>query len=135
MPEQQVVDFDSLKYENGLFLFNEQPFTGCAVQPCPEGSPWREIPFVNGTERGVVRSGHRNGRLEETPCVRGAKHGIEREWFENGSLKSESLVEFGCLMRKEARNEQQEVIEHYERAASDPMYSKIIAWRNAEKAG
>jgi antitoxin component YwqK of YwqJK toxin-antitoxin module len=136
MDEPPEVDPDTLEYENGVFLFDGQLFTGLGVQRYPEGKKRDEVPFVNGREDGIARSWHRNGRLAgETTYVRGVKHGPRREWFDDGSLKSEELFEFDLLMRKEVRNERQEVIEHNECSTTAPIYQKIIERRKAGGPG
>jgi antitoxin component YwqK of YwqJK toxin-antitoxin module len=136
MAEQQEVDPDTLEYVNGMFLLGGQPFTGLGVQRFPDGSKRDEVPFVDGREHGVARSWYRDGRLAgETTYVRGVKHGPRREWFEDGSLRSEELIEFDLLTRKEVRNERQEVIERYECPTSDPVYQRIVERRKAGGPG
>jgi antitoxin component YwqK of YwqJK toxin-antitoxin module len=132
MNEQQEVDPDTLDCVNGVFFLNGQPFTGMGLQRYSDGSKRDEVPFLDGREHGVARSWYRDGRLAgETTYVRGVKHGPRREWFENGLLRSEELFEFDLVMRKEVRNDHQEVIENYECPTSAPIYRRIIEQRNA----
>ena len=130
------VAYDDLEYStSGVFLLDGEPFSGTAVDRDQEGRKVSEVPFVNGHENGVARSWHANGQIEgETPYVDGIMHGIRREFFDDGSLRGEETIEFGTLMRKEVLNHTGQVVDHYERQPSDPLYQNVVKQR-AEARG
>ena len=136
MSHHTDIPYDDLEYTpEGLFLLNGKPFSGTTVDRDPEGRKLSEVPFRDGREHGIARSWHRNGQLAgETPYVDGIMHGIRRELFDDGSLKSEEVIEFGTLMRKEVHARCGEITERYERAPSDPLFQNVVRRRSQRGA-
>ncbi|MEI8376755.1 MAG: hypothetical protein WCJ35_28405 [Planctomycetota bacterium] len=132
MSHQTEVKYDDLEYTpEGLFLLDGQPYSGTALNRDSEGRKVSEVPFLNGREHGVARSWYANGQLaEETPYLDGTMHGIRREMFEDGSLQSEEVIEFGTLMRKAVHDHKGQLVDHYERQPSDPLYQNVLQRRS-----
>jgi hypothetical protein len=131
MSPYNEVAYDDLEYTtSGLFLLNGEPFSGATIDRDEAGHKVCEVLFVKGHENGVARSWHSNGQLQgETPYVDGMMHGIRREFSDDGLLRSEEVIEFGTLMRKEVRDRTGQVVDLYERQPFDPLYQNVIKRR------
>jgi len=118
--QPMTISYNDLEYlPEGIYLFQGKAFTGVAVDYDVCGVKNYELPFLDGHEHGLARGWHLNGQLgAETPYANGVVHGTQREWFEDGSLRSETICEFGHIVRREVRNQRQEVVELYERPST-----------------
>lgn len=129
----QEAQYDDLFYDNGKFYLDGQIFTGVGIQRNGNGVKISEVPFVEGCEHGLGQSWYNNGALKGcTPYRHGIIHGVRRRWFADGSVQSEEVFEYGWLMKKEVRNENQQIVESYDRPASDPKYQEIVKLRSQE---
>lgn len=131
MIQKSKVKYDDLEYlPEGVFLFDSRPFTGVAIDRNNSGAIISEVPFVDGRQHGLARTWHANGRPSlERPYVHGESHGLAHEWFEDGSLKSETVFEFGTMMKRELRDRTGTLVEMFIRPSSDQLYQNVLKRR------
>lgn len=117
-----TVDLDELELvrSEGVFRYDDVPFTGHAEHHGPEGvllerttfrhgrrhgqralwypdgSPRMQSRYVDGRRDGVVRSWWPNGNLRsEGHLVDGVVHGVQRQWYATGTLFKELRYDKG----------------------------------------
>lgn len=131
MTQKSEVKYDDLEYlSEGIFLFDSRPFTGVAIDRNDRGAVISEVPFVHGLQHGLARAWHGNGRPSlERPYTHGESHGPAHEWFEDGSLKSETIFEFGIMMKQEVRDRAGTVVEMFVRPSSDQLFQNVLKRR------
>jgi antitoxin component YwqK of YwqJK toxin-antitoxin module len=123
---------DDLEYEptDGLYYYDNTPFTGMVYAIYPDGSMEYEGEYREGVSWGVTKEWYPEGQLAyESTCRNGGLHGIERRWHNNGVLASESTGEYGILVRKQQWNEQGKLTEEYQLREDNPDWKKILELR------
>ena len=60
-----AVDGDKLEERDGLWYFEEKPFTGVAVKKWPNDQKWGELTYKDGKEHGLAASWQKNGQKRE----------------------------------------------------------------------
>ncbi|MCB1227480.1 MAG: hypothetical protein KDK99_16805 [Verrucomicrobiales bacterium] len=90
----QTVPYDELEWQQDVYLWKNEPFSGVAVALHEDGSKKGEYPFVEGRFDGVVREFWPNGQQSvETHFEKGQRHGSNRYWNEAGQLTKEQIYE------------------------------------------
>lgn len=85
-----------LRAQEGLFYFNNQPFTGLAVKYYADSVLAQEIAYVNGKKEDFLRRWFPNGQLsQESSYKNGRLHGKSSTWWEDGVQRSESHFDNG----------------------------------------
>ena len=92
----QAVDGDELEERDGLWYFEEQPFTGDAVRKYPNGQKKRETTWKDGKGHGLYTFWYENGqKWAETTWEDGKLHGLAIWWHFNGQKHGEETYKDG----------------------------------------
>jgi antitoxin component YwqK of YwqJK toxin-antitoxin module len=80
----------SLRFENGLVLQQNKPFSGYIVSYYSSQKLRLKEAYLSGRAENVHQKWHENGQLQEQRgYLNNHKHGIHRGWWPNGKLKFE----------------------------------------------
>ena len=91
-----VVDYEKLERRDGLWYFEEKPFTGVAVMKYPNGQKRGEITWKDGKQDGLYTAWHENGqKMGEVTYKDGKLHGLGTGWYENGQKRGEGTFKDG----------------------------------------
>jgi antitoxin component YwqK of YwqJK toxin-antitoxin module len=87
-----------LQEEEGVYVFEERPFTGTAWRRHANGSLAEEVQYVNGEKHGLHFAFFANVRVSLVARYREGKlHGESLRWWDHGALRSVSYHYFGQL--------------------------------------
>jgi hypothetical protein len=126
------VDNDELEWstDGTHVLWKERPFTGVGLERWPDGSPFREIEYVNGLKQGCFRQWFPSGRLRREEYMdRDVCHGLSREWLDSGVLVREADYEFGIKLREVVRDSSGATIKEFVLSKEDPAYQTLELFR------
>jgi len=87
---QLIVDQDDsiLQLENGIYFYNNLPFSGYILSKYENGSPEEKSGYLNGKKEGISLEWFPNGSIRsERFYTNGEKNGIHYGWYENGSIR------------------------------------------------
>jgi len=85
-----------LRAQEGLFCYNNQPFTGLAVRHYADSALAEEVVYIDGKREEVLKRWFPNGQLSQKACYRnGRLHGLSLTWWEDGTPRSEANFENG----------------------------------------
>jgi antitoxin component YwqK of YwqJK toxin-antitoxin module len=86
-----VVDWDHLERRDGLWHFEEKPFTGVAVEKYKSGQKKVEGTYKDGKQHGLWTRWHENGqKYMEGTHKDGKANGMVTWWYENGQKSLEA---------------------------------------------
>ena len=86
--------YKDLKWQDDVYLLNDQPFTGMARDTHKNGKLKGEYPFADGHLHGVVKEWWDNGVMStETHFDKGQRHGLNRYWSKKGNLMKEQIYD------------------------------------------
>jgi antitoxin component YwqK of YwqJK toxin-antitoxin module len=67
--------------DGSIYLFNDVPFSGFAIETFPDGKLQTQMTLMLGLQDGVTRRWHDNGQLESEQTFRNGKPlGWHRKW-------------------------------------------------------
>jgi antitoxin component YwqK of YwqJK toxin-antitoxin module len=91
-----VVDYYKLSQGDGLFYFEEKPFTGVAISKYGNGKKGWELNYKDGKLDGPSTDWHLNGQKRvERNYKDGKDDGLYTWWYENGQKRKEDTYKDG----------------------------------------
>lgn len=82
----------------GIYYYQDSPFSGYAVQFYPNDSLAEKISFVEGKKEGLYQKWYPSGILSfESNYKSGRRDGITKTWWKGGGLRSESHHTMGVV--------------------------------------
>lgn len=85
-----------LNTSNGVFLLNDQPYTGTAISRYKNGNNKEIIEYLDGKRHGKFIKYFEHGSISfECFYESGKKHGKCYSWWKNGNLRSETNFKNG----------------------------------------
>jgi hypothetical protein len=83
-----------LIHQDGFLYYNNKAFSGWLFSNYPNGNRWRQVPYYEGKEEGVMKSWYPNKSIEqERLFVNGKKEGVHKGWWPDGKPKFEYRFE------------------------------------------
>lgn len=80
----------------GVFLYNQTPYTGVAVSSYPNGTLATETTYSEGKRHGSLKRWFRDGTLSfVAQYQQGKQHGVSESYWRNGQLRSRARFEHG----------------------------------------
>ena len=97
------VEFSKVKWENGLWLLDGEPFTGVVVRYAKDGTTLQtRWEMKEGKMHGLIQEWHPNGvQSAETNFVDGKRHGENRYWYTDGKLQKLQIYEHDVSLSEE----------------------------------
>jgi antitoxin component YwqK of YwqJK toxin-antitoxin module len=87
-----------IKFDKGLFYYNNIPFTGIGITMWNEKQIKSETSFKNGKIDGIVKQFHEKGKLQvQSFWKEGKGNGELKEYYENGQLLTEGVFKDGRM--------------------------------------
>ncbi len=94
VPFQAIKTDGSLCMKNGIWHYNQKPFTGNIIELYPNGHLKSRVACLNGKEHGYMESWFINGLLEEQRIyINGKKTATHTGWWPNGNKRFERHYE------------------------------------------
>ncbi|WP_157832255.1 toxin-antitoxin system YwqK family antitoxin [Pseudomonas sp. 09C 129] len=125
------VPINELSYrQDGLYYFNNEPFTGVAVEMLENGHIKTEIEHRNGLQWGGAKEWYGPDRpMVESNFFEGVLHGRAREWHENGQIAEDGEYEYGITIWKKHWDENGVLVKEYSIDESDPRFQRVLQRR------
>lgn len=87
-----------LKANQGLFYYQNKPFTGTSISYYPNGNPATKIQFLNGKKEGLYQKFYPNKGISfEANYKNGRQNGTIKTWWKDGILRSEANKKNGVV--------------------------------------
>ena len=81
-----------------VFYYNDQPYTGKAIDYFDNGQKKYEGTFKEGKDHGEATRWYESGQIKsQTNMIEGKLHGTITEWYENGQKRWEGQYQNGKL--------------------------------------
>lgn len=121
-----IDDGELIPDERGRMLYEDELFTGLAVDALESGQRLSEIYYEDGVEHGLSREWYENGVLKsESPYELGQPIELCKEWYENGLLKAElGLGVFFTTLWCKEWDEQGNLIQDFVLDEESPDYKR-----------
>ncbi len=89
IPQLIIIQDDSNLYiSNGVYYYNNNPFSGYILSKYENGTPEEKSGYLNGKKEGISFEWFPNSSLRsERFYTNGEKNGIHYGWYENGSIR------------------------------------------------